>query len=132
DAPARAAGRTALVACGWDPGLFSINRVFGEALLPEGETYTFWGRGLSQGHSDAIRRVPGVAGGVQYTVPSETAMAQVRSGARPALSTRDKHTRHCYVVLEAGADAGQVRQAIVSMPHYFDQYDTKVDFISAE
>ncbi|KRG43437.1 diaminopimelate dehydrogenase [Stenotrophomonas pictorum JCM 9942] len=132
DAPARAAGRTALVACGWDPGLFSLNRVFGEALLPEGETYTFWGRGLSQGHSDAIRRVPGVAAGVQYTLPSDAAMAQVRGGARPHLSTRDKHTRHCFVVLEDGADAGQVRQAIVSMPHYFDQYDTRVDFISAE
>ncbi|KAF1685011.1 diaminopimelate dehydrogenase [Pseudoxanthomonas broegbernensis] len=132
DAQARAGGRTALIACGWDPGLFSINRVFGEALLPDGATYTFWGRGLSQGHSDAVRRVPGVAGGVQYTIPSEEAIARVRGGARPELSVRERHVRECYVVLAQDADAEQVRQAIVSMPHYFDQYDTTVHFISAE
>jgi len=132
DAQARAGGTLALVACGWDPGLFSINRVFGEALLPEGATYTFWGRGLSQGHSDALRRVPGVAGGVQYTIPSEDAIARVRAGERPELSVRERHVRECHVVLEDGADPEQVRQAIVSMPHYFEPYATAVHFISAE
>ncbi|MEX8195093.1 diaminopimelate dehydrogenase [Comamonas guangdongensis] len=123
---------TALISAGWDPGMFSINRLMGEALLPDGATYTFWGKGLSQGHSDAIRRVEGVAGGVQYTIPVEEAVNQVRSGVRPELSTRDKHQRECYVVLEAGADAELVRRTIVEMPHYFDQYDTTVHFISAE
>ncbi|PPL17498.1 diaminopimelate dehydrogenase [Microterricola pindariensis] len=132
DAPARAAGKTALISSGWDPGMFSINRVYGEALLPDGDTYTFWGRGLSQGHSDAIRRVPGVAGGVQYTIPNEQAVAAVRSGARPTLSTREKHTRDCFVVLAEGADAAAVRDAIVTMPNYFAEYDTTVTFISAE
>ena len=112
--------------------MFSINRVLGEALLPDGATYTFWGKGLSQGHSDAIRRVPGVAGGVQYTLPVPTAVEQVRSGARPSLSTREKHQRECFVVLKDGADAQAVRQAITTMPHYFDEYDTTVNFISAE
>lgn len=132
DAPARAAGKTALISSGWDPGMFSINRVYGEALLPDGDTYTFWGRGLSQGHSDAIRRVPGVAGGVQYTIPNEQAIAAVRSGSRPTLSTREKHTRECFVVLADGADAAAVREAIVTMPNYFAEYDTTVAFISAE
>lgn len=132
DAPARAAEKTALISIGWDPGLFSINRLYGEALLPDGATYTFWGKGLSQGHSDAIRRVPGVKAGVQYTLPSEAAIQQVRSGARPELSTRQKHTRECYVVLEEGADAAAVEQAIVSMPNYFADYDTTVHFISEE
>ena len=132
DAPARANGKTALISAGWDPGMFSINRVIGEALLPEGATYTFWGKGLSQGHSDAIRRVPGVAGGVQYTLPVEEAVERVRSGERPELATREKHRRDCYVVLAEGADAEAVRQAIVTMPHYFDEYDTTVNFISAE
>ena len=132
DAPARANGKTALISAGWDPGMFSINRVIGEALLPEGATYTFWGKGLSQGHSDAIRRVPGVAGGVQYTLPVEEAVERVRSGERPELTTREKHRRDCYVVLKEGADAEAVRQAIVTMPHYFDEYDTTVNFISAE
>lgn len=132
DAPARANQKTALISAGWDPGMFSINRVLGEALLPEGATYTFWGKGLSQGHSDAIRRVPGVAGGVQYTVPVPAAVDQVRSGTRPQLTTRQKHTRECFVVLAEGADAEKVRQAIVTMPHYFDEYDTTVNFISAE
>ena len=131
DAPATAAGKTALISAGWDPGMFSINRVYGEALLPDGETYTFWGRGLSQGHSDAIRRVPGVAGGVQYTIPSIEAIAKVRAGERPTLSTREKHVRECFVVLEDGADAESVREAIVTMEHYFDQYDTTVNFIDA-
>ena len=132
DAPARAHGKTALISAGWDPGMFSINRVIGEALLPEGATYTFWGKGLSQGHSDAIRRVPGVAGGVQYTLPVEEAVERVRSGERPELTTREKHRRDCYVVLKEGADAEAVREAIVTMPHYFDEYDTTVNFISAE
>ncbi|MFL4474553.1 diaminopimelate dehydrogenase [Paeniglutamicibacter sp. MACA_103] len=131
DAPATAAGKTALISAGWDPGMFSINRVYGEALLPDGETYTFWGRGLSQGHSDAIRRVPGVAGGVQYTIPSTEAIAKVRAGERPTLETRDKHVRDCFVVLEEGADAEVVRESIVTMEHYFDQYDTTVNFIDA-
>ncbi|GAB3124694.1 diaminopimelate dehydrogenase [Glaciibacter psychrotolerans] len=132
DATARASATTALISAGWDPGLFSINRVFGEALLPDGASYTFWGRGLSQGHSDAIRRVPGVAGGVQYTVPSDAAIAAVRSGSRPELTTRQKHTRECFVVLEPGADADAVRTAIITMPHYFDDYDTTVTVIDAE
>ncbi|MBZ2199675.1 diaminopimelate dehydrogenase [Occultella gossypii] len=132
DAPARAGGKTALISAGWDPGMFSINRAYGEALLPDGATYTFWGRGLSQGHSDAIRRVPGVAAGVQYTIPSQEAIDRVRSGERPELSTRDKHTRECFVVLEPGADADEVRAAIVGMPNYFADYDTTVEFISDE
>ena len=112
--------------------LFSINRLYGEALLPDGATYTFWGKGLSQGHSDAVRRVPGVKAGVQYTLPSEAAIQQVRGGTRPELSTRQKHTRECHVVLEEGADAAAVEQAIVSMPNYFADYDTSVHFISEE
>lgn len=132
DAPARANRKTALISTGWDPGLFSINRVIGEALLPEGETYTFWGEGLSQGHSDALRRLPGVAGAVQYTRPVPEAIEQVRSGSRPVLSTREKHSRICHVVLEEGADPDEIRQAIVTMPHYFADYDTEVNFISAE
>lgn len=132
DAPARAAGRTALISCGWDPGVFSVNRLFGEALLPDGETYTFWGRGLSQGHSDAVRRVPGVAGAVQYTLPADAAVEAVRAGGRPELSTREKHTRECFVVLADGADAETVRSEIVGMPHYFADYDTTVNFITAE
>lgn len=129
DAPATASKKTALISIGWDPGMFSINRLFGEALLPDGETYTFWGKGLSQGHSDAIRRVEGVKAGVQYTIPSNDAIEQVRSGARPVLSTKDKHTRECYVVLAEGADAAAVEQAIVTMPDYFADYNTTVNFI---
>lgn len=132
DAPAQANGKTALIAIGWDPGMFSINRLYGEALLPDGATYTFWGKGLSQGHSDAIRRVPGVKAGVQYTLPSPEAIEQVRSGARPELTTRQKHTRECFVVLDEGADAAAVEQAIVTMPNYFADYDTTVNFISEE
>ncbi len=132
DQAARAAQHTAVISVGWDPGLFSLNRLLGEAILPEGETYTFWGKGLSQGHSDAVRRVPGVKAGVQYTIPSEEAMERVRSGSLPQLSTREKHTRECYVVLEEGADARAVEQAIVTMPDYFADYDTTVHFISEE
>ena len=132
DAAARAGKTTALISAGWDPGVFSLNRLMGEALLPDGATYTFWGKGLSQGHSDAIRRLPGVAGGVQYTIPVPEAVDQVRSGVRPQLSTREKHRRECFVVLQDGASADAVRAAIVGMPHYFDEYDTTVHFISAE
>ncbi len=132
DAPAKANNRTALVSAGWDPGMFSINRIVGEALLPDGVTYTFWGDGLSQGHSDAVRRVPGVAGAVQYTRPIKEAVDRVRSAERPTLTTREKHRRDCFVVLQDGADAEQVRTAIVTMPHYFDEYDTTVTFITAD
>lgn len=120
----------ALISVGWDPGLFSLNRLFGEAVLPQGATYTFWGKGLSQGHSDAVRRVAGVKAAVQYTIPAADAVEQVRSGSLPSLSTRQKHTRECFVVLESGADAVQVEQAIVTMPDYFADYDTSVNFIS--
>lgn len=129
DAPARAAGKVAMLSGGWDPGLFSLNRLFGEAILPRGETYTFWGKGLSQGHSDAVRRVPGVKAGVQYTLPAQDAIERVRRGEQPQLSTREKHQRECYVVLEDGADADQVRNAIVTMPDYFADYDTTVHII---
>lgn len=132
DAPARANKRTALISAGWDPGMFSINRIIGEALLPDGATYTFWGDGLSQGHSDAVRRIPGVAGAVQYTRPIKEAVDRVRNSERPTLTTREKHRRECFVVLEEGANAEAIRQAIVTMPHYFDEYDTTVNFISAE
>ena len=130
--PATANKKTAMISIGWDPGMFSINRLFGEALLPDGETYTFWGKGLSQGHSDAIRRVEGVKAGVQYTIPSTDAIEQVRSGARPELSTKDKHHRECYVVLEQGADAATVEQSIVTMPDYFADYNTTVHFIDED
>jgi len=132
DQSAQAGNNLSIISVGWDPGLFSLNRLYGEAVLPEGDTYTFWGKGLSQGHSDAVRRVAGVKGAVQYTVPNPDAIEQVRSGARPQLGTRQKHTRECYVVLEDGADADQVEQAIVTMPDYFADYDTSVHFISEE
>lgn len=132
DSAAQKGQRVAVIAVGWDPGLFSINRLYGEAILPEGATYTFWGKGLSQGHSDAIRRIPGVAGAAQYTIPSPQAIEKVRSGARPELTTREKHTRDCYVVLKPGADANAVREAIVTMPDYFADYDTTVNFITAD
>jgi diaminopimelate dehydrogenase len=132
DASARAGGTTALISAGWDPGLFSMQRLLGEAILPRGDTDTFWGRGLSQGHSDALRRVPGVADAVQYTIPSPSAMAQVRAGEHPQLTTRQRHTRHCFVVLSPGADPEAVRAAIVTMPDYFQPYDTTVEFISAQ
>lgn len=125
-------GTTALISVGWDPGLFSINRLFGEAVLSEGTTYTFWGKGLSQGHSDAVRRVPGVKGAVQYTIPNSEAVDKVRSGSLPELTTREQHTRECYVVLEDGADATEVEQAILTMPNYFTNHDTTVTFISED
>ncbi len=129
DQSARDSGRVAMLSVGWDPGLFSLNRLFGEAILPEGETYTFWGKGLSQGHSDAVRGVTGVKFGVQYTLPSEDAIARVRSGEQPELTTREKHKRECYVVLEDGADEDVVRDSIVTMPNYFADFDTTVNFI---
>lgn len=132
DAAAQGGKTTALISAGWDPGMFSLNRLMGEALLPDGATYTFWGKGLSQGHSDAIRRVAGVAGGVQYTIPVDEAVERVRAGGRPELTTREKHRRECFVVLKEGADAEAVRREIVGMPHYFDQYDTTVHFIGAD
>ena len=132
DIPAKQANKVAMLSVGWDPGLFSINRLYGEAILPVGETYTFWGKGLSQGHSDAVRRVDGVKSGVQYTLPSESAMARVRNGEQPTLSTREKHTRECYIVLADGADSDAVRNTIVTMPDYFADYDTKVHFIDEQ
>lgn len=129
---ASAGSKTALISAGWDPGLFSLQRVYSESVLPDGTSYTFWGPGLSQGHSDAIRRVPGVAGGVQYTLPVQQVIDEIRSGATPELTTRQKHRRDCYVVLEEGADAEKVREAIVTMPNYFADYDTTVTFVSAE
>ena len=132
DTPAKKANKVAMLSVGWDPGLFSINRLYGEAILPVGETYTFWGKGLSQGHSDAVRRVDGVKSGVQYTLPSESAMARVRNGEQPTLSTREKHTRECYIVLADGADSDAVRNTIVTMPDYFADYDTKVHFIDEQ
>ena len=132
DAAAKSAGKVAVISAGWDPGMFSLNRVYAMALLPEGETYTFWGKGVSQGHSDAIRRIKGVLDARQYTVPVPEAVEQVRSGAQPDLTTRQKHTRECYVVAEAGADLARIEQEIKTMPNYFADYDTTVHFITME
>lgn len=130
DASARAAGVTAIISTGWDPGLFSLQRMLGEAILAEGRTYTFWGEGLSQGHSDALRRIDGVRFAAQYTVPSQTAIDAVRKGSRPELSVREQHTRDCYIVLEEGANEAAIREAIVTMPNYFEPYDTTVHVIT--
>ena len=130
DAVASRTKNVSIISVGWDPGLFSLNRLAGEVVLPEGNTYTFWGKGLSQGHSDAIRRVDGVKAGVQYTLPIEDAVNRVRSGENPELSTREKHRRECFVVLENAADEARVRDEIVTMPDYFADYDTTVHFIS--
>ena len=132
DKAARETGHVGIISVGWDPGLFSLARVYSNAILPQGKDYTFWGRGVSQGHSDAIRRIEGVADARQYTVPVEKALAAVRAGENPDLTTREKHTRECYVVLEEGADAAKVEQEIKTMPNYFDEYDTTVHFISQE
>ena len=132
DKPSLENKKVALISIGWDPGMFSINRLYGEVLLPIGETYTFWGKGLSQGHSDAVRRVDGVKSGVQYTIPSESAMEKVRNGEQPTLSTREKHIRECYIVLADGADSDSVRNTIVTMPDYFADYDTTVHFIDEQ
>ncbi|WP_252503204.1 diaminopimelate dehydrogenase [Sporosarcina sp. Marseille-Q4943] len=132
DEAARPNGKTAIISVGWDPGLFSINRLYGESILPEGATYTFWGKGLSQGHSDAVRRIEGVKGAVQYTIPVESAVEKVRNGSQPELTTREKHTRECFVVLEEGAVEAEVERAIVTMPDYFADYDTTVHFITEQ
>ena len=132
DEAAKKGSNVAVISVGWDPGLFSLARAYGNAILPKGKDYTFWGRGVSQGHSDAIRRIEGVRDAKQYTVPVETALAAVRAGKNPVLSTREKHTRECFVVLEEGADAGRVEREIKTMPNYFDEYDTTVHFISEE
>ena len=132
DAAAKAGGNVAAISIGWDPGLFSLNRAVATAALPSGANYTFWGRGVSQGHSNAIRRIEGVLDARQYTVPVESAVEAVRSGAQPELSTRQKHTRECYVVAAEGADREKIRQTIINMPDYFADYDTTVTFISQE
>lgn len=132
DASAKEAGKIAVISVGWDPGMFSLNRMYANAILPNGTDYTFWGKGVSQGHSDAIRRVEGVKNGKQYTIPVESALNAVRAGENPELTTREKHTRECFVVLEEGADAQKVEDEIKNMPNYFADYDTTVHFISEE
>ena len=132
DEAAKEGGKVALISCGWDPGTFSLNRLMMESFLPKGNTYTFWGTGVSQGHSDAIRRIEGVKNAVQYTVPIEEAIDRVRNGENPELKTREKHLRECYVVLQEGADAKKIEKEIKTMPNYFADYETIVHFISEE
>lgn len=132
DKAASESGHLALISGGWDPGMFSLNRLYASAILPEGKDYTFWGRGVSQGHSDAIRRIPGVVDARQYTVPVPEALETVRAGEMPELSTRQKHTRECWVVAAEGADKNEIERQIKTMPNYFDEYDTTVNFISLE
>ena len=132
DAAARKAGTLGMISVGWDPGLFSLNRLYASAVLPEGETYTFWGKGVSQGHSDAIRRIPGVLDARQYTIPVPEALERVRKGENPQLTAREKHTRLCYVVADEKADKRGIEEAIKTMPNYFADYDTTVNFISME
>jgi diaminopimelate dehydrogenase len=132
NATASAGGNVAFISVGWDPGLFSLNRLYASAILPEGQDYTFWGKGVSQGHSDAVRRIPGVLDCRQYTIPVPEAMDRVRSGENPALITREKHTRYCYVVAEDGADTAAIENANKTMPNYFADYDTTVEFITME
>lgn len=132
DAAAKASGNVGIISVGWDPGMFSLNRMYANAILPEGSDYTFWGKGVSQGHSDAIRRIAGVKNAKQYTIPVEAALEAVRAGENPVLSTREKHTRECFVVLEEGADAARIEKEIKEMPNYFADYDTTVHFISEE
>ena len=132
NAAAQESGHIALISVGWDPGLFSLNRLYASAVLPQGRDYTFWGTGVSQGHSDAVRRIPGVIDARQYTIPVPAAMDRVRAGENPDLTTREKHTRCCYVVTEEGADQAAIENAIKTMPNYFEPYDTTVHFISAE
>lgn len=132
DEAAKKGGNVSIISVGWDPGMFSLNRLYAESVLPQGSTYTFWGKGVSQGHSDAIRRVEGVKNGIQYTVPIEKAVEQVRSGSEPMLTTKDKHLRECYVVPEKGADLKAIEEAIKTMPNYFDAYNTTVSFITEE
>ncbi|MEZ3446314.1 MAG: diaminopimelate dehydrogenase [Lachnospiraceae bacterium] len=130
DAAAKETGHIGIISVGWDPGMFSLNRLYANAILPEGKDYTFWGKGVSQGHSDAIRRIQGVKNAKQYTIPVESALQAARSGDNPELTTRQKHTRECFVVLEEGADAAKVEEEIKTMPNYFADYDTTVHFIS--
>ena len=132
DEVATANHHVAMISVGWDPGMFSLNRLYANAILPSGKDYTFWGKGVSQGHSDAIRRVEGVANGKQYTVPVEEALERVRSGENPELTTREKHTRECYVVAKEGADKAKIEAEIKNMPNYFADYDTTVNFITEE
>ena len=132
DEAAKTSGKVAMISVGWDPGMFSLNRLYANAILPSGSDYTFWGKGVSQGHSDAIRRVEGVANAKQYTVPVEAALASVRNGENPELSTRDKHTRECFVVAKEGADKAKIEAEIKNMPNYFADYDTTVNFITEE
>ena len=132
DGAATEGGNIAFISVGWDPGLFSVNRLYAAAILPEGKDYTFWGRGVSQGHSDAVRRIPGVIDCRQYTIPVPEALDRVRNGENPELTTREKHTRYCYVVAQENADKAAIHHAIVTMPAYFADYDTTVEFITAE
>ena len=132
DAAAKEAGKIGIISVGWDPGMFSLNRLYANAVLPDGKDYTFWGKGVSQGHSDAVRRIEGVKDAKQYTIPVDAALDAVRNGENPDLTTRQKHTRECFVVLEEGADAAKVEEEIKTMPNYFSDYDTTVHFISEE
>lgn len=132
DAVCKESGKVGIISVGWDPGLFSLNRLYGQAVLPNGQDYTFWGKGVSQGHSDAVRRIPGVKNAKQYTIPVEEALQSVRNGENPQLTTRQKHTRECFVVAEGGADLSAIETAIKTMPNYFADYDTTVHFISEE
>lgn len=132
DKAAKEGNNISIISVGWDPGMFSLNRLYAESILVQGSTYTFWGKGVSQGHSDAIRRIPGVKNAIQYTVPVDEAVDQVRSGSEPKLTTRDKHTRECYVVAQESANKAEIENAIKTMPNYFDEYNTTVHFISEE
>ena len=132
DAAAKKAGKVSLISCGWDPGMFSLNRLYANCVLPEGKDYTFWGKGVSQGHSDAVRRIEGVKDCRQYTIPVEKAVEAVRSGSNPELTTREKHTRECFVVAEEDADLAKIENEIKTMPNYFSDYDTTVHFITEE
>ena len=132
DKASKAAGKVGIISCGWDPGMFSLNRVYAHSVLPDGKDYTFWGKGVSQGHSDAVRRIEGVLDARQYTVPVPAALEAVRNGENPELSTRQKHTRECFVVAEEGADLARIENEIKTMPNYFSDYDTTVTFITAE
>ena len=132
DKAAKSAGKVGIISCGWDPGMFSLNRVYAGAVLPDGQAYTFWGKGVSQGHSDAARRIDGVLDARQYTIPVPEALERVRSGENPELTTREKHLRECFVVAEEGADLARIENEIKAMPNYFADYDTTVHFIDAE
>lgn len=132
DSAAKSANNIAVISCGWDPGMFSLNRLYAGTILPDGKDYTFWGKGVSQGHSDAIRRIDGVVDAKQYTIPIDSALQAVRSGSNPELTTRQKHLRECFVVAAEGADKAKIENEIITMPNYFADYDTTVHFISAE